>query len=116
MKPVTFKPESVVITDDVEVMHIAMRLGVIDDLQKRCSLAANGAFLAYKHHATHWILFCHYSGREKVEDNGYMLAAWPKDRFTAAHLEKELERLVKLDGGNALYDEYEASPKRPEQN
>lgn len=87
-KPSADLPDDVVcIRDDLEAQAFLLALGILDKLQNARALAdpgceeANTIFAAHFLHPTHWILACRFHGMEDPAENGFLIWAWPKNRW-----------------------------------
>jgi hypothetical protein len=80
-----------VATDNTEALDIIVRLGVLDNLTQEFPLGdAHVLYHTIHGHPTHWILVARFHGFEKDDENGYMVATWPKAAYPASILDEKI--------------------------
>lgn len=93
MKPLTDTPDEMfIIGDDDEVTARIVELELYETLkaaQKKVPVdIVKGGFRIYKYdHATHWIAVDYFTGFERPADNGFVITAAPKSRYSRAEFD-----------------------------
>jgi hypothetical protein len=98
----SFDPELpnqiVCIRDDLVAQTFLLALGVLDKLPNESTLAnsiskqVNTIFVAHYTHATHWILACRFHGMDDEKENGFVVWAWPKDKYPKTVVKDAIDR------------------------
>jgi len=82
-KILTFVDQIFMSDENAEAKAIILALGMLDHLNKeRLSATKKAEVASCGFHPTHWLLVARFGGYDKKEDNGYIVAGWPKKKFS----------------------------------
>ena len=90
--------EFVKITNDTEAMRFLLAEGILDQLPNQSTLAQTHTteiqtvFCCHYTHATHWILACRFHGMDDEKENGFMILAWPKNKWPKSVIKDAVEK------------------------
>jgi hypothetical protein len=84
------------ITNDAEAKAFLLAEGILDKLPNQSALAQTHTteiqtvFCCHYLHTTHWILACRFHGMDDEKENGFMVLAWPKNKWPRSVIEEAI--------------------------
>jgi hypothetical protein len=106
--------EFVQMRDDAEAKAFICALGILSDFEQDVCLTQpdsghddNTMFVGYYGHPTHWILAARTLGNDDEKENGFVVTAWPKNKYPESIIEtviasfdlgKDVRRKIENEG------------------